>query len=43
MANHDDSHVFILSAQFFLAGAKKKVFQTEALPCLSAGIPTRKE
>jgi len=32
MANHDDSHVFILSAQFFLAGAKKKVFQTEALP-----------
>jgi len=29
---HYASHVFILSAQFILAGAKKIVFQTEALP-----------
>jgi len=43
MAKQTASHVFSLSAHFILAGAKMKVFQTEALPCLSAGLPTRKE
>lgn len=34
---------FAFTAQFILASAKINVFQTEALPYLSAGLPTRQE